>query len=210
MGEFTRWLAVNEDVTSQRDGFIQLFQGMFPDAKIDNKNSTVSAKAQVEGRNLVISWYPGTNHRKPDKDVAAANDSYVKIDFFHLQNLSGDDHDPDYVGGISKTGLAQQNSVTFAKTMMQLVRGLKSLGIHIVFDAVGMDRADSYASILKKVGYTLGLYRGQVQMWLAKPVDGMTAPAEDPYAATTTGASRKRERASAAPATPPGSFRIST
>ena len=118
--------------------------------------------------------------------------------------MSGDDNDPDYVGGISKTGLAQQNSVTFAKIMMQLVRGLKSLGIHILFDAVGMDRADSYASILKKVGYTLGLYRGQVQMWLAKPVDGMTLPAQDPYVGTATGAAKKRERAAS---TPNGYFR---
>jgi hypothetical protein len=63
----------------------------------------------------------------------------------------------------------------FTKVMLKFTKGLKNLGIHILFDAVGPDRSLSYASLLQKMGYTLGWSLGHKQMWLAHPVEGYEA-----------------------------------
>lgn len=198
--DFKGWFYILEDVRQQKAGFTQLFRSMFPNAEVAEEPNHVKAVApNIAGRNLVVHWYPGTNHRRPG-DETQEQDSFVKIDFFHSQAVGTTDQgDPDYMGGIRKDGITP-NTMEFTKTLMKFVRGLKGLGLHIMFDAVGMDRADSYAEILKKMGYQLGYYRGQVQMWLAKPVEGM-APTDDPYK-DVAGAAMKRKRRETAVAEP--------
>lgn len=57
-----------------------------------------------------------------------------------------------------------------------------------------MDRADSYAKMLQRTGYTLGNYADNIQLWLAKPVDNVL-PKENPYLNKGEIALRKRQRA---------------
>lgn len=193
MRNFREWLVFQEDlqgVVSQKAGFVQLFQSLFPGAQITEQPSHVKAIANVADRNIVCDWYPGLNYRKPG-DENQESESFVKIDFFHTQITDKD----DYVGSLSKTGM-QPNSMSFIRSLLPLVKGLKGLGIHIMFDAVGMDRADSYAELLKKYGYTLGMFKNQIQMWLAHPIESMK-PTEDPYA-DGAGFAKKQQRIAAA------------
>ena len=194
MAKFREWLAYTEDLqgtaTNQKAAFVQLFQRIFPDAQISQQPSHVKAIVTVTDRNIVCDWYAGLNPRKSG-DENQEHESHVKIDFFHTKETEAG----DYVGGLSKSGM-QPNALTFMRSLIPLVKGLKLAGIHISFDAVGMDRADSYAEMLKKFGYTLGVYKGYIQLWLAHPIESMK-PTEDPYA-NVAGAAKKRERADAA------------
>jgi len=187
--DFKRWLAINEDVTDKKAEFAQFFKGMFPDAEMTVKANNVKGVVGIGDRNLVVNWYPGVNGRMVG-DEATENESYVKIDFFYF--AAGDKG--DFMGDVSRTGLSS-GGVSFAKKLMLLLRGIKKLDLHLYFDAQGMDRADSYASMAQKSGFTLGTYKNYKQMWLAHPVDNVK-PTEDPYAIASTGV-RKRERRAA-------------
>lgn len=167
MMNFKQWF--NEDVTNQRDAFIQLFQSTFPNAQIAQEGNQTKASAPFAGRNVVAFWVPGMDRKKAGNPQSETN-SYIKLDFFHLQN-QGTEDDPDYVGNISQ-GQMTPNTIEFTKTLMRFAKGIKNLGIHILFDAVGPDRSLSYASLLQKIGFILGWSLGNKQMWLAHPVEG--------------------------------------
>lgn len=194
MTKFREWLSYTENlqytVISQKTAFVQLFQRIFQDAQISQQPSHVKAMATVADRNIVCDWYAGLNPRKGG-DENQEKESHVKIDFFHTKETDTG----DFVGVLSKSGM-QPNALSFMKSLLPLVKGLKQAGIHISFDAVGMDRADSYAEMLKKFGYTLGIYKGYIQLWLAHPVDSLQ-PTENPYA-DKAGFAKKKERADAA------------
>jgi len=167
MMNFKQWLY--EDVTNQRDAFTQLFQSTFPNAKISADGNQIKAVAPLAGRNVVALWVPGMD-RKRAGDPQTENNSYIKLDFFHLDN-KGTEDDPDYVGQISQ-GQMTPNTIDFTKVLLRFTKGIKNLGIHILFDAVGPDRSLSYASLLQKMGFQLGWSLGHKQMWLAHPVEG--------------------------------------
>lgn len=177
MMNFRKWLY--EDVRNQKESFINLFRSVFgEESTFQASEGGIKAIAPFAGRNIVATWIPGMNRRKAG-DESQENDSYIKLDFFHLSN-QGDEENPDYVGNIKQAGISP-NTMDFTRGMLRFVKGLKNLGIHIFFDAVGMDRASSYATLLQKAGYQIGWHQGVRQMWIAHPVEGYGVT-ENPYA----------------------------
>lgn len=156
-----------------------MFRSLFgEESTFQSTGDGLKAVAPFAGRNIVATWVPGMN-RKRAGDELQEKESYIKLDFFHLNN-QGDEENPDYVGNIKQGGISP-NTMDFTKGMLRFIKGLKNLGIHIFFDAVGMDRASAYASLLLKVGYQLGWHQGVRQMWVAHPVEGYGV-AVNPYA----------------------------
>lgn len=191
---FREWMSLDEDVRQQKQGFVQLFRSVFgAEAQITEQPNMVKAIAAAAGRNIVAYWIPGTNH-KAVGDENTETESFVKLDFFHLAN-QGTEDEPDYVGKINTGGNIAPQTMSFVRALMPLVKGLKQLDIHIWFDAVGQDRADSYAQIMQKYGFTLGWNLGTRQLWLAHPVEGKTV-ANNPYA-NMAGAALKSQRRTA-------------
>lgn len=188
---FSEWL-LQEDVRYEKQAFVQLVKQFFPQSTIEEESGEIAVDALVANRRISMQWIAGLNYYGNSGDETQENHSYVNISFFHTTNQSEDDYAADYVGKIKKSGVTP-DSISFSKLMLGFVKGLRQVNINIWFDAVGMDRADAYAGVLKKAGYTLGTYKGQRQLWLAKPIHGIT-PNKNPYSDMSAGALRKQRR----------------
>lgn len=190
MYRFYEWL-LKEDVRHEKQAFIQLVKQFFPQANIEDQNGETAVDALAANRRIIMAWVPGLDYFADAGDETQEKHSYVNISFYHTTNQSDDEYQ-DYVGRIKKTGVTPA-SINFTKLMLGFVKGLRQSGINIWFDAVGMDRADAYAGILQKAGYTLGTYKGVRQLWLASPIHGVN-PSKNPYKDMSSGALRRQRR----------------
>lgn len=195
---FKEWL--DEDVRPQMQQFIALCRETFPKCAIHTDHAESLSGLDVEvhvsnffGKSIAMRWYAG--NIRADKRYSLVNSglpeskdqSFLDLDFYYFltsntRRIGAGDNIPTEVDA---------NSIGFARAMSEFTKKLKQIGVNILFAATSHDRADAYAKILWKAGYTLGHYNGIKQLWLANPGD---KPNENPYADKQSFAQRKSIR----------------
>lgn len=174
-----------EDTRQQKQDFVYAVRSVYPDAEIESTSRGLQARIWHAERNIIIDWQPGLPYQQSTQIQLQKQHSYVKISFYNTGQF--------HIGDVKRGGVSDQ-ALGFTRQLMRLMRNFKFYGIHVEFSATDMDRADSYAKMLQRTGYTLGNYADNIQLWLAKPVDNVL-PKENPYLNKGEIALRKRQRA---------------